>query len=76
MAVHGYIRATSDLDIWVQVSRENAIGIERVLLQFGFAAAALTAELFLSPNQIVRMGVAGAWKVKYGDDFWRDHIGA
>ncbi len=57
VAVHGYIRATNDLDIWVQVSRENAIRIERVLRQFGFAAAALTVELFLSPNQIVRMGV-------------------
>lgn len=57
VAVHGYVRATNDLDVWVQISRENAIRIERALREFGFTAAALTVDLFLTPNQIVRMGV-------------------
>ena len=36
LAVHGYIRATNDLDIWVQISRENANRIEKTLREFGF----------------------------------------
>ncbi len=57
VAVHGYIRATNDLDVWVGVSPENAIRIERALRQFGFITPDLTPELFLTPNNMVRMGV-------------------
>jgi hypothetical protein len=54
--IHGYVRTTNDLDIWVKVSPENAARIDRALREFGFATASLTPELFLSPN-VVRMGV-------------------
>lgn len=57
VGIHGHIRATNDLDIWVKVSQENATRIERALRQFGFATAALTLELFLVRNNVVRMGV-------------------
>jgi hypothetical protein len=57
VGVYGHIRATNDLDIWVKVSKENAARIDRALRQFGFAAAALTPDLFLTPNNVVRMGV-------------------
>jgi predicted nucleotidyltransferase len=57
VGIYGYIRTTNDLDIWVSVSPENAARIEQVLREFGFAAAALTSDLFLAPNNIVRMGV-------------------
>ena len=55
VGVHGHVRATNDLDIWVNVTPENAVRIDQALRQFGFAAAA--PELFLASNNIVRMGV-------------------
>jgi hypothetical protein len=57
VSVHGHIRATNDLDIWVSISAENAVRIEHALREFGFAAPALTADLFLARDSIVRMGV-------------------
>ena len=57
VAIHGHIRATNDLDIWVYLSAENAARIDRAIRQFGFVTAALTPELFLVPNNVVRMGV-------------------
>jgi hypothetical protein len=58
VGIFGYIRTTNDLDIWVGVSPENAARIECVLREFGFAAAALPPDLFLAPNNVVRMGVS------------------
>ena len=57
VGIHGHIRATNDLDIWVNVSLENAARIDRALREFGFAAAELTSSLFLDPNNVVRVGV-------------------
>lgn len=42
LAVHGYLRATGDLDIWVRPDRENAERVWRALLRFGAPAAALS----------------------------------
>jgi hypothetical protein len=57
VGIYGHIRATGDLDIWVNISPENAARIDRALREFGFAAAALTPDLFLARNNVVRMGV-------------------
>jgi hypothetical protein len=56
VGIYGHIRATNDLDIWVNVSPKNAAKIERALREFGFAAAGLTSDLFLARNNVVRMG--------------------
>lgn len=53
---HGYPRATGDMDIWVAINAENADRIVNALKEFGFAVPELSAELFLCPSQIVRMG--------------------
>jgi hypothetical protein len=57
VGIYGYIRATNDLDVWVNISLDNARRIDRALHEFGFSAAALTADLFLAANSIIRMGV-------------------
>jgi hypothetical protein len=57
VGIHGHIRATNDLGIWVNISAENAAGIHRALREFGFAAPGLDTGLFLVRNNIVRMGV-------------------
>ena len=57
VGIYGHIRATNDLDIWVNVSPGNAVRIEQALREFGFAAEGLTSDLFLAVNNVVRMGV-------------------
>jgi hypothetical protein len=57
VGIYGHIRATNDLDIWVNISPENAAKIERALREFGFDARELTSGLFLARNNVVRMGV-------------------
>ena len=57
VGIYGHIRATNDLDIWVNVNPENAARIDRVLRDFGFATVAQTSDVFLARNNVVRMGV-------------------
>jgi len=57
VGIHGHIRATNDLDVWVNISQENATRIDHALREFGFAASALTPDLFLTRGNVVRMGV-------------------
>jgi hypothetical protein len=54
---YGYPRGTGDMDIWVASTPKNAAKILTVLEQFGFAESALSREILLKPDQIVRMGV-------------------
>lgn len=53
---HGYPRATNDIDVWVRVSGENAEGLVRALVAFGFDVPGLAPELFLTERSIVRLG--------------------
>lgn len=57
VAVHGYPRATVDLDVWVRSAPENADRIVSALREFGFDSPLLDRRLFLMPDQIVRFGV-------------------
>jgi hypothetical protein len=57
VGVHGYPRATVDLDVWVRSSSDNATRIIAALHAFGFAATAPDPRLFLSDRTIVRFGV-------------------
>lgn len=57
VALHGYPRTTGDLDIWIRVTPENARRLVGALGDFGFSAAELREEFFLTPDRIVRMGV-------------------
>jgi hypothetical protein len=54
---YGYVRATADMDIWIASNRENAEKVVIALKKFGFDVPSLTADLFLKPDNIVRMGV-------------------
>ncbi len=57
VAYHGYVRATADLDIWVEQSRTNAEAIVACLTEFGFTVDKLNPELFLVSDRVVRMGL-------------------
>lgn len=54
---HGYVRATADMDIWVALNPVNAAKAVATLRQFGFTPPELSEDLFLAPDNIVRMGV-------------------
>jgi hypothetical protein len=54
---YGYPRATADMDIWIEISAENAAKLVEVMIAFGFDVPELSAELFLERGKILRMGV-------------------
>ena len=56
VAYHGHVRYTGDLDIFVELSTDNAVRIVRALREFGFDLPKLKPELFLRKGKIVRMG--------------------
>ena len=58
VAIHGYPRATADMDVWVARTRQNAERIVEALREFGFDLPSLNVDLFLEPERIVRMGNA------------------
>ena len=56
VAFHGYVRATADMDIWVEPTNENALRVTAAFKDFGFDVPGLEPTLFLEKNKIVRMG--------------------
>ena len=56
VALHGHPRYTKDLDVWIDLSPENAANVMRALSQFGFGSLGLQAGDFLIPDQIVQLG--------------------
>jgi hypothetical protein len=54
--LHGRPRYTKDLDIWIEVSPENAARIVTVLDEFGVASFGLVAEDFLDPDVVIQLG--------------------
>jgi len=55
---HGYPRATADMDIWIGMSRGNALKLVNVLKEFGFDLPEVNEDLFFQENKIIRMGNA------------------
>lgn len=56
VALHGHPRYTKDMDVWIEMSAENAANMVRALAQFGFESLGLQASDFLVPDQIVQLG--------------------
>jgi predicted nucleotidyltransferase len=54
---YGYPRATADMDIWIAMNPQNAGEVVTALKEFGFNVHDLSVQVFLKPNQIIRMGV-------------------
>ncbi len=57
LAVHGHVRATKDLDVWVRPSGDNAARVLRALTAFGAPLADLTQDDLATPGLIYQMGV-------------------
>jgi hypothetical protein len=56
VAVHDKPPYTKDLDLWVEVSADNARRIIAALDDFGFASLGLRAEDFLDPDVVIQLG--------------------
>ena len=57
VGLHGYVRFTGDLDIWVEPSEENAAKIMTCLREFGFGSlTGLTADDFSKEDSVVQLG--------------------
>lgn len=82
VAFHGHIRATKDLDVYVEPGPENSLKVERALLEFGapLRVLGISSEDFQRPGSIVQLGVPPLRidvvteidGVSF-DDAWRDH---
>ena len=58
LAVHGYPRATMDIDIWVMPAPENAQAVLRALDRFGAPLHGLTTADLQKDDTIFQIGVA------------------
>ena len=56
VALHGYPRYTKDIDIWVEMSAENASKIIKALDQFGFGSLEVKEAEFTIPDQMLQLG--------------------
>jgi predicted nucleotidyltransferase len=56
VALHGYPRYTKDMDVWVEMTVENASKIVKALDQFGFGSLDLNESDFTVPDQIIQLG--------------------
>lgn len=57
VGLHGYPRATVDLDLWVRPTPVNAERVLQSLREFGFELPALEPTLFIDSRSVVRFGV-------------------
>ena len=58
MGVHGYPRATGDIDIWIEPSAENSERVYRSMAAFGAPLHEIDEATFATPGIVFQIGVA------------------
>lgn len=58
VALHGNPRYTKEMDIWVEMTQENAKRIVQALEQFGFGSLGLKQGDFLEEDIIIQLSAA------------------
>ena len=56
VAFHGQPRYTKDIDVWVEISQENAARIVEAIALFGLSSPDLQPPDFLAPDRIIQIG--------------------
>ncbi len=56
VAFHGYPRYTKDLDVWIDMTPENAERVLQALEKFGFGSLDLQPGDFLEQEQVIQLG--------------------
>lgn len=57
VGIYGYVRATNDIDFWIDPTLENAEKAVGAIREFGFGQDELSPEFLLRPGKVTRMGV-------------------
>ena len=57
MGVHGYPRATGDIDIWVEASKENSAKVYKSLSEFGAPLKDINPQTFSEEKVVFQVGV-------------------
>ncbi|RTZ89376.1 MAG: hypothetical protein DSY91_07920, partial [Deltaproteobacteria bacterium] len=57
VGLHGYPRATGDIDVWIAVDVLNAKKVANAIREFGMPKELVKEDLFLEKDKIIRMGV-------------------
>lgn len=57
VGLHGYPRATGDMDIWIALDASNARKTAQTLLQFGMPEDLINDAMFLEKDRVIRMGI-------------------
>ncbi|HON80000.1 MAG TPA: hypothetical protein PK544_16035 [Spirochaetota bacterium] len=58
MAVHGYVRATGDIDFFVEPTDENAAKVYNALVRFGAPLAGIVQQDFSTEGTVFQMGLS------------------
>lgn len=58
LAVHGHVRATGDIDLWVERGEDNARRVMAALERFGAPLQNIEARVFEAPDTVFQIGVA------------------
>lgn len=81
LAVHGLVRATKDLDVWVRPERKNAKRVIAALEKFGAPLHGLTEDDLVAQDTVFQIGVpplridmrTGIKGVEF-EDAWKDRL--
>lgn len=57
VALHGYVRYTQDMDVWVYTSPENAAKMVLALKDFGFSQAEELIDVLQKEKRVIGMGI-------------------
>lgn len=57
VALHGYVRFTSDIDIWINTTPENVSKVIGVLVEFGLPDAPQLFEVLQKEMRVIGMGI-------------------
>ena len=55
VGLHGYPRATGDMDIWIAVNASTAKKVANVIREFGIPEELITENLFLEKDKVIRI---------------------
>lgn len=56
LAAHGCPRYTKDLDVWLDMTEENAAHVMKTLADFGFGSLGLKQSDFMTKGQVIQLG--------------------
>jgi len=55
--LYGYVRATKDMDLWVEANKENALKVFKALAKFGAPMQGISVQDFEKEGMIFQIGI-------------------